>query len=83
MTKKIISKGLLKTKFNSNPSKVHKNKNPFKYFNYVPIRHTKLQMTKKIISKGLLKTKFNSNPSKVHNYHFVKVSQKNISHLIL
>jgi hypothetical protein len=48
-----------------------------------PLGTKKLQMTKKIISKGLLKTRFNSNPSKVRNYHFVKVSQKNISHLIL
>jgi len=49
-----------------------------------PLGKKKLQMTKKkIISKGLLKTRFNSDPSKVHNYHFVKVSQKHISHLIL
>jgi hypothetical protein len=48
-----------------------------------PLDTKKLQMAKKITSKGLLKTRFNSNPSKVHNYHFVKVSQKKISHLIL
>jgi hypothetical protein len=38
---------------------------------------------KKFISKGLLKTKSNSYTSKVHNYHLVKVSPKNNSHLIL
>jgi hypothetical protein len=62
------------------PHKIHQNKSPFRYFNYVPIGHKIFDKQKKIISKGLLKTRFNFDASKVHNYHLVKVSQKKISH---
>jgi hypothetical protein len=62
---------------------IHKNKSPFKYFNYVPIGEKKLTNKKKIISKGLLKTRFNFDLLKIHNYHLVKVPQKHISHVIL
>jgi hypothetical protein len=46
-----------------------------------PLGIKNLTNEKKIISKRFLKTRSNSNASKVHNYHLVKVSQKNISHL--
>jgi hypothetical protein len=63
--------------------KVHKNKILFRYFNYVPIGHKNFDKQKKFISKGLLKTSSNFDLSKVHNYHVVKVSPKNISHVPL
>jgi hypothetical protein len=62
---------------------MHKNKSPFRYFNYVSIGHKNFEKQKNIILKGHLKTRSNSNPSKVHNYHLVKISQKNTSHLTL
>ncbi len=40
-----------------------------------------LTNTQKFISKGLLKIRSNSGLTKVHNYHLVKVSQKQNSHL--
>jgi hypothetical protein len=61
-----------------NPHKMHKNKNPFRYFNYGPIGHRNFDKHKKFISKGLLKIRFNFDPSTVHNYNLVKVSQKKI-----
>jgi hypothetical protein len=44
---------------------------------------TKNLTKKKIISKGLLEIMFNSNLSKIYNYHLVKVSQKQVSHLTI
>jgi hypothetical protein len=58
--------------------KIHKNKNLFKYLNYVLIGHKKFDKWKKEknISKRLLNTRFNFDFSKVHNYHLIKISQK-------